>query len=249
MPTLPQPAPEGGAAGELKPEPTAPLPTADQVLDKYVQAVGGEAAFRKLNARVMKGSHVTYDGTSFPVETYQAAPDKVVTIMTPKQGVVVMTGYNGTVGWSKNPRGQRELTGAQLELMKRAADFYADVRPRETFPNLTVARREKIGDREMVVLVSKVSDARTERLYFDAQTGLLTRILAVNHTLLAPIPEQTDFEDYREVDGVKLPFTIRQSFVDPWVGWTRKYSEIKHNVPVEDTRFNPPPAPPAAAPK
>ncbi len=249
MPTLPQPAPEGGAAGEPKPEPTAPLPTADQVLDKYVQAVGGEAAFRKLNTRVMKGSHVTYDGTSFPVETYQAAPDKIVTVMTPRQGVVVMSGYNGAVGWSKNPRGQRELTGTQLELMKRAADFYADVRPRETFPNLTVAGREKIGDREMVVLVSKVSDARTERLYFDAQTGLLTRILAVNHTLLAPIPEQMDFEDYREVDGVKLPFTIRQSFVDPWVGWTRKYTEIKHNVTVEDAKFNPPPAPPATAPK
>jgi hypothetical protein len=248
MPTLPQPAPEGGAAGESKPEPAAPLPTADQVLDKYVQAIGGEAAFRKLNTRVMKGSHITFDGTSLPVETYQAAPDKLVTIVTPKQGVV-MTGYNGTVGWSKNQRGQRELTGTQLELMKRAANFYADVRPRETFPNLTVAGREKIGDRETVVLVSKVFDTRTERLYFDAQTGLLLRILAVNQTILAPIPEQTDFEDYREVDGVRLPFTIRQSFVDPWVGWTRKYSEIKHNVAVDDTKFNPPPAPPATPPK
>ncbi len=248
MPTLPQPPPEGGAAGEAKPETGPPLPTVDQVLDKYVQAIGGEAAFRKLNTRVMKGSHVTYDGTTFPVETYQAAPDKFVTIVTPKQGVV-MNGYNGTVGWSKNPRGQRELSGAQLETMKRAANFYSDIRPRETFPNLTVGWREKVGDREAVVLISKVSDTHTERLYFDAQTGLLLRILTVSQTLLAPIPEQTDFEDYREVDGVKLPFTIRQSFVDPWIGWTRKYSEIKHNVAVEDTKFNPPPAPPATAPK
>ena len=88
-------------------------------------------------------------------------------------------------------------------------------------------------------------------LYFDAQTGLLQRILAITQTLLAPIPEQTDFEDYREVDGVRLPFIIRQSFVDPWVGWTRKFTEIKHNVAVDDAKFNPPPpAPsPAALPK
>ena len=246
MPSLPQAPPPGGAAGEAKTE-SAPLPTVDQVLDKYVQTLGGEAAFKKLNTRVMKGAQISLDGTSIPLETYQAAPNKLVTIMTtPKQGAL-MSGYNGTVGWSKTARGQRELSGAQLALMKRAADFYTDIKPRETFPNLTVAGREKLGDREAIVLSSKVSDTRTERLYFDLQSGLLLRILAITQTMLAPIPEQTDFEDYRDVDGIKLPFTIRQSFVDPWVGWTRKYTEIKHNVAVEDAKFNPPPVP--AAPK
>jgi hypothetical protein len=249
MPSLPQPPPAGGAAGEAKTE-TAPLPTVDQVLDKYVQAIGGEAAFKKLNTRVMKGAQITADGTSIPIETYQAAPNKLVSILTtPKQGLM-MSGYNGTVGWSKNARGQREMSGAQLALMKRASDFYGDIKPREAFPNLTVTGREKIAERDAIVLTSKVSDTRIERLYFDAQTGLLLRILAITQTLLAPIPEQTDFDDYREVDGIKLPFTIRQSYVDPWVGWTRKYTEIKHNVAVDDAKFNPPPAPaPAAAPK
>ncbi|HEX8922169.1 MAG TPA: c-type cytochrome [Pyrinomonadaceae bacterium] len=242
MPSLPQPPPPGGAAGEAKPE-TAPLPTVDQVLDKYVQALGGEAGFKKLNTRVMKGAQITFDGTSIPLETYQAAPNKLVTIMTtPKQGVL-MSGYNGTIAWSKTARGQRELSGAQLALMKRASDFYTDIKPRETFPNLTVVGREKIGDREAYVLTSKVSDTRTEKLYFDTQSGLLLRILAITQTVLAPIPEQTDFEDYRDVDGVRLPFTIRQSFVDPWVGWTRKYTEIKHNIAVDDAKFNPPPEP------
>lgn len=241
MPTLPQPPPAGGAAGEAKVE-TAPLPTVDQVLDKYVQGLGGEAAFKKLNTRVMKGAQITFDGTNIPLETYQAAPNKLVTILTtPRQGLV-MTGYNGTMGWSKNTRGQREMNGAQLALMKRAADFYGDIKPKEVFPNLTVTGREKINDREAIVLTSKVSDTRTEKLYFDTQTGLLLRIIGITQTLLAPIPDQTDFEDYREVDGIRLPFIIRQSFVDPWIGWTRKYTEIKHNVAVDDTKFNMPPA-------
>jgi hypothetical protein len=93
-----------------------------------------------------------------------------------------------------------------------------------------------------------VSPTRIEKLYFDAQTGLLLRSLSITQTMLAPIPDQTDFEDYRDVDGVKLPFTIRQSAVDARNGWTRKYTEIKQNVPIDDTKFNPPPAP-AASPK
>ena len=238
MPMLPLAQMARGTAAR----PNEALPTVDQVLEKYVQAIGGKAAFEKLNTRVMKGTHTLPDGTALPVETYQAAPNKLVSVMTTKNGEV-MNGYNGTTGWTKNPRGQRELSGAQLEQMRRAADFYADVKPKETFPDLTFSGRQKLGDRDVYVLESKASDAAIEKLYFDTQTGLLLRIQTITQTLLAPLPSQTDFEDYREVDGVKLPFTIRQSFVDYRNDWTRKYTEVKHNVPIEDAKFNPPPAP------
>jgi len=242
MPMLPVALP----AGEAKA--AEPLPTVDQVLDKYMQAMGGRAAIEKLKSRVMKGSQVTADGTTIPVETYQAAPDKVVSILTtPKQGVM-MSGYNGHVAWVKNQRGQRELSGAQLAQMKRSADFYSDLKFKEIFPGLEVVDREKVGDRDAYVLASQASPTRIEKLYFDTQTGLLLRIVSITQTMLAPIPEQTDFEDYRDVDGIKLPFTIRQSGVDARNGWTRKYTEIKQNVPVDDAKFNPPPAP-AASPK
>jgi hypothetical protein len=74
---------------------------------------------------------------------------------------------------------------------------------------MAVAGRVKVGDRDVYVIVSRISDRRIERLYFDAQTGLLLRIAAVTETPLARLPEETVFEDYREVDGVKLPFTAR----------------------------------------
>jgi hypothetical protein len=242
MPMLPASLP----AGEAKA--AEPLPTVDQVLDKYIQAMGGRAALEKQKSRVMKGSQVMADGTAIPLETYQAAPDKVVSILTtPKQGVM-MSGYNGQVGWVKNQRGQHDLSGAQLADMKRGADFYGDLKLKEIFPGLEVVDREKVGDRDAYVLASQVSPTRIEKLYFDAQTGLLLRSLSITQTMLAPIPDQTDFEDYRDVDGVKLPFTIRQSAVDARNGWTRKYTEIKQNVPIDDTKFNPPPAP-AASPK
>jgi hypothetical protein len=225
------------------------LPTTDQILNKYVQAMGGKAAIEKLKTRVMTGSQVTSDGTAIPLETYQAAPDKVVSILTPKNGVF-MSGYNGHVGWVKNARGQRELSGAQLAEMKRSADFYGDLKFKEIFPGLEIVDREKVGDRDAYVLASQVTPTRINKLYFDTQTGLLLRILSITQTMLAPIPDQTDFEDYREVDGVKLPFIIRRSAVNPRDSWTRKYTEIKQNIPVDDAKFNPPPAAsPAPTPK
>jgi hypothetical protein len=243
MPVLPVALP---AAEQAKVAET--LPTVDQVLEKYVQAMGGKSAFEKLKSRVMTGSQIGANGTAIPLETYQAAPDKVVTILTtPKQGVM-MSGYNGKVGWVKNQRGQRQLSGAQLEQMKHGADFYGDLKLKEMFPGLEVVDREKVGERDAYVLASQASPNRIEKLYFDTQTGLLLRIQTITQTLLAPIPEQMDFEDYRDVDGIKLPFTVRQSAVDARDGWTRKYTEIKQNVPVDDTKFNPPPTP-AAAPK
>lgn len=96
--------------------------------------------------------------------------------------------------------------------------------------------------RDAYVIVSRVSDRRIERLYFDAQTGLLLRVAATTETPLARLPEETVFEDYREVDGVKIPFTLRASYVDPFIGWTRKLTEVKHNVTVDDSKFaNPAP--------
>jgi hypothetical protein len=241
LPPLPQSPPEGGAAGSKDKKPDTPLPTVDQVLSRYVEALGGRTALERLKTRVMKGSQIRFDGTASPLEIYRAAPNKLVAIVTTANGVVA-SGFNGTVGWSRNPRGQRELSGEQLAQMKRTAEFYSDLRLKELYPKMTLEGTEKVGDREAYVIRTQVSEKRVEKLYFDTQTGLLVRNLGLDETILGYIPDQQDLSDYREVDGVKLPFSIQMSYVDPWVGWTRKFTEVKHNVPVEETKFNIPSA-------
>ena len=238
MPKLPQPMIESGATGE-KTE-AAPLPTVDEILGKYVAAIGGKTAYEKGKSRVWKGVQIMSNGNQPQFELYQVAPNKYATILTTPKNGTFYAGYNGMMGWTKGPRGQRELMGRQLEEMKRAADFYSDVNLKVSYPDLTVVGKEKIGDREAYVLVSPINANRTDRLYFDTQTGLLLRILSVTRTMIGPVPEQTDFEDYRDVDGVKLPFVIRASFIDPADGWTRKFTEIKQNIPVDETKFNMP---------
>jgi hypothetical protein len=239
-PTLPiVPTQAAFDAGTKKTAPVEALPTVEQILDKYVAAIGGRAAIERLNTRVSKGTQVIWNGTEFPFETVQKSPDKYLDVTTRPVGVVTI-GFDGTAAWLQGPRGLRDLGGSQLADLKRDADLRGDLRLREFYPEMSVAGKEKIGERDAYVIVSRISDKRLERLYFDAQTGLLLRVAATTETPLARLPEETVFEDYREVDGVKLPFVVRTSYVDPFIGWTRRFTEIRHNVAVEDSKFTKP---------
>ena len=102
---------------------------------------------------------------------------------------------------------------------------------------------QKVGERDTYV-VENSTDAKTERYYFDSQTGLLLRKTTLNKTMLMPFPEQLDFEDYRDVDGVKVPFTIRYAAIGAYDSWTRTFTEIKRNTVLEDTLFAIPVPPP-----
>ena len=102
---------------------------------------------------------------------------------------------------------------------------------------------QKVGERDAYV-VENANDNRTERYYFDVQTGLLLRKTTFTKTMLMPFPDQIDFEDYRDVDGVKVPFTIRYSAIDTYDSWTRKFTEIKRNAVVGDALFTAPAAQP-----
>jgi photosynthetic reaction center cytochrome c subunit len=235
LPFVPQPAAERSA-----PATRVPLPTADQVIAKYLAAVGGQAALEKQKTRVLTGVQVTSEGTSIPFEMYQAGPDKIAAVLKAPGGGGMSTVFNGTTGYSLSPRGASEITGDQLEILKRTASLYAPAHIAELYPKIRIAGRDKIGDRPVIVAISPISEHVQTRLYFDAENGLLLRVLNLIDTPIARIPQQTDYEDYREVDGVKVPFTVKQSLLDTRSSWTRKFSEIKANVPIEDSKFAPP---------
>jgi hypothetical protein len=231
---------------ETKPaEPKPAVPTADEILTKYTAALGGSAAIDKLNTRYMKGEWLTSNGLTWGYEVYQSGPDKIYVVLnTPKQGVFER-GFNGSAGWEKSSRGLRALEGQELTVMRRYPDLFKDIKLKEQFSRLMFGGKEKINDREVYVLRGMTTDNRRERLYFDAETGLLVRRVTSVPTMIGMIPEQIDFQDYKNVDGLMVPFTIRISSVDPNISSTRKFTEVKLNVPVDETKFNKPPAPAA----
>jgi len=236
---LPTPEPRPQPAPNAADQPREALPTIEQVLDKYSQALGGAAAIEKLKSRVMKGTVTTVTGASFPYELYQSGPDKILAVITGEQGTTER-GFNGNGAWEKSPRGVRELGPAEAYYLRRYPDMLKDIRLKDQFSRMAVAGKDKINGREVYVVRANTTDNRRERLFFDVETGLLVRRSSSVVTPVGTIPEQVDFEDYREVEGMKLPGTIRVSAVDPFYSITRKFTEIKLNVPIDDKRFNKP---------
>ncbi|HEU4934263.1 MAG TPA: c-type cytochrome [Pyrinomonadaceae bacterium] len=210
------------------------LPSLDQILRKYVEVVGGSAA-TNTTTLVLKGRREASQNRSWPNDITVAFPDKFLLVTTTATGTIRQI-LNGDKGWAINGANVRPLSTAEaLDATRRGNELFTVVKVKPS-QNMRLSGIQKVGEREAYV-VENSTDAKTERFYFDSQTGLLLRKITLNKTVLMPFPEQLDFEDYREVDGVKMPFTIRYSAIDTFDSWVRTFTEIKRNVAVEDTLF------------
>lgn len=123
--------------------------------------------------------------------------------------------------------------------IKRAANLARPLKIREECLSPRVMGKTDIGGVE-AYLVTGRADGQRVQLFFDAGTGLLLRRRIMVNTVLGTFPEQDDYSDYRKVDGVTLPFVVQHSTPDSSPGSTFRFTEITHNQPVDDLRFNPP---------
>jgi hypothetical protein len=220
--------------------PAEPLPALDQILDKYVETLGGKAALEKITSRQISGSfEIPAMGAKGTVKGLSKVPDKTsMTLDIPDFGVVRM-GFDGTVAWGDDPMGGlREITGDELAATKRDADFHRDVHLKTLFPTMTVKSREKVGEKEAYVIEAIPKDGKAEKLFFDVKSGLLVRHDAERQDQQGISMVELYFEDYREIDGIKIPFTIRR--VTPAIAVVIKLDEVKQNVEIEDSTFSKP---------
>jgi CubicO group peptidase (beta-lactamase class C family) len=205
-------------------------PTVERILDKYVQAIGGETAHKKLTSRVMKGKfEIPEEELTGIIELEAMTPNKMRMIL---QGQTnngsrfdLSRVFDGEVCWEINPAngGQCELSGPELAEIRRDAEFLREIRLRELYPRAILIKKKGTGKRAVRVIEAAPREGNPEEWRFNAQTGLLVQI------------DDTHFDDYREVDGIKLPFTIRSlSAVGTFIA---RFDEIKHNIPIEESRF------------
>ena len=234
-----KPAPEGPKPGAPQPS----LPTADQILDKYVQAMGGAAALKKITSRVEKGS-MSFGDRKTAVEVYSKAPDKRVTI-TQMGNNVSVTAYDGHVGWLSGMGRPREMSPAETEAYKLDADFYLPLQMKQVFNQLRVRPPEKIGDQEAYQVIGLRQGQPPVRFYFDQQSGLLVREVRYAQTPLGRMPTQIDYSDYRDDSGVKV--VCRWTLARPEGSFTIQIDQVQQNVPIDDAKFAEPAAPPAPA--
>jgi hypothetical protein len=223
--------------------PQEALPSAAEVLDRYIQALGGRAALEGVKSRVSRGTllrmkvvgsgtpkaQAVNRGQEDPFEIVQQAPDRATVTVgaAPDQTVLRLDGASGTV---KGPRGERPLPPQEVARMAENIDLRSPLKLRERADKARVLRREPIEGKEALVLRIREDDGTSRVFYFDTATGLLLRQVINRPTVLGPDPEQTDYEDYRAVGAVKVPFLVKSSFIDDnHLGTTRKVVEVKDN--------------------
>ncbi len=208
------------------------LPSLDQILEKYIQAVGGRRAIEKLTSRFCQGKLIhdlhwrTPPNEVVPFEAYAKIPNKSIMLEKTLQGIE-RHGCDGVISWEQNSESIKKQDGIKPSKIAWLLNPQNALHLQDYFPNLQLQGEERIGNR--IVYVVKPADLNIAHygLYFDAETGLLLRIGYYN-----------ELQDYREVDGVMFPFRFAMSRK----GGSSNYifEEVKHNLQVDDAMFSMP---------
>lgn len=213
-----------------------PIPTAQQILERYVQALGGRARILKISTRTMSGTfHVngTEQGT---VEVVYKTPARYRSIATITGYGVIDQGHDAAGGWEKSPdQPLSSQSGVELARTRRELDLHKAAKLAQLYRSLTVTGRGKDGDRDAWLVVATPAEGSPETMYFDTETGLLVRVDLQVTTEGGPASISRHYDDYLDVGGVKVAHTIR--FMNPGNSYTLKFINVQHNVEVPESKL------------
>ena len=225
--------------------------TADQILDKYIQALGGAQNLAKLTSFVAKGTSQAYAELAYPFELYAKAPNQLTSITHTEAGDRT-TAFDGRSGWVAMPTDdkpipllpliQGDLIGARLD-----ATICFPSMIKQALTQWRVSMPITINDKDVEVVQGTADGGRTPvNLYFDSKTGLLVRQVRYTDTKVGLSATQVDYDDYRDVAGVKMPFKWTTSWLDGQTMYT--VSQIQPNVAIDAAKFGKPAPPKPAKP-
>ena len=221
----------------IAPAPNAP--SVDEILDKYIRALGGAQRVGNLTSFIAKGTSVGYgpEGSPRPLEIYAKAPNQRMTIIHTQNGDST-TVYNGTAGWIAAPLRPvpvLPVSGSALEGIKLDAELTFPARIKQILGKWRVGFPVTIDDKEAQVVQGTAPGGSLATLYFDSESGLLIRFLRYSDSVVGRTPTQIDYSDYRDVAGVKMPFRFTVSWLDGKENFS--IAEIQPNVPIDAAKF------------
>lgn len=219
-PPFPTPLPE-----------TPPLPDAKTVVAKYASALGDVA--RLALPRVLEGERITNtkELVRIPITVVEDGARVRITAAEPR----VEQAVNETEAWVRDEKGVRAMPPSSEENFRALAAAYAVVLPSQLGESAKTIGKERIGEHDAWVI-----EQGPERFYFDEASGLLVRKVLLTPSPIGTIPQQTDYDDYRDVNGTKFPFRVSIALVDPWVSATRQYARVELGAKVDAEEFRKP---------
>jgi hypothetical protein len=222
-----------------------PALTVAQVMERYIQASGGKDIYDRIKSYTMNGTlKAEAQGISGTFSIQAKAPDKMLSTQTIAGVGDTKQGYDGKVGWSQDPlNGVRTLSGPELAAVKRGAQFNSSLRWREVYPKQEMLGYRKVGSGEAYAIRLTPAEGQPTVNYYDTKTFLLVRSDTNTDGPQGTMPVETHLSDFRSVDGMKMPFKMRQR-AGGVLEIVMAVAELKTNVPLEDSLFAKPAAPP-----
>jgi hypothetical protein len=215
-------------------------PSADRVFDTYLETLGGPERLARITSFVASGSYTGFNtgGLEVPIEISARAPEQLATVVRLTQGDAVRV-YDGRNAWASEEWRQlplMSLTGGNLAGARFEAVTWFPAGLQQAYPQWQVGTKV-IDDQEFRVLQGANPGELPVNLYFD-ESGLLVRSMRWTSTPVGTVPTRTDYSDYREVDGVRMPFRLV-------VTWTTGQNtivlrEVRPNAPIPPDRFSRP---------
>jgi photosynthetic reaction center cytochrome c subunit len=221
------------------------VPSPDQVLDKYLKAIGGTDRLAKLTSYIAIGKSTGFRGFGGDarVEIVAKAPDRRATHITftdRERGASVRT-FDGRGGWMKTPLtvlGEYPLGGGELDGARLEAQLSFPGQIKQILTNWRVSAPTTIDERLVQVVQGNGPRGLVATLYFDDESGLLVRLLRYSPSPIGRVPTQVDYTDYRDVGGIKMPFRATISWLDGRDEF--ELTEYRLNVPIDAAKFGRP---------
>ena len=214
------------------------LPAASVVLDKYVKALGGADAIAKISSRVQKGKLSGFGPEPVPVDVSSQAPNKRLTVVRNQRGDNI-TAFDGHDGWLQSGgRPPRDMSAVESDASRLDATLLFRSDLKQFFKTFKVVSQEKLDGKDTVKVVGRNEGSPRVVFWFDAQSGLVSRLVRYVDTPLGLNPTQIDYADYRTANGVTVPF--RWTVARPGGRFTIQIDESQDNVPLDDKMFEKP---------
>ena len=225
------------------------VPSVDQVIDKYLRAIGGAENVSQVRSVLARGKSLSYRGFGGGgvVEVAAQAPDKRATHITfpeyPDRGVSVRT-YNGETGWIATPLAvipKYELSGSERDGARLDAMLSFPAQIRQALTDLRVGPPSTVGGKDVTVLQGNGPNGTLATLYFDDASGLLVRMVRHGRSPIGRVPTQVDYADYRDTGGIKFPFRWTFAWLDGKDDF--EFTDVKVNVTIDPGTFGEPSLP------
>jgi len=218
----------------------------ETIVDRYLQAIGGAAKLKTITSLTAAGTSLGFRGFGGggAVEIYSKRPDQRSLIIQYKNVAgrdATVRSFDGKVGWIQTPLnvlGQYQLSGSELDGARLDAQLAFPDQLVGALTRLRTLDTDQIDGKEVDVIQGNGPRNVFATLYFDKKTGLLVRMVRFGNSPIGRLPTQVEFSDYRDVDGVKMPYRIAFIWLDGRD--TIQLNEIRLNTPIDAAKFGKP---------